>query len=206
MTKQTKRWTLGAVALGLAILVFASTRVLAIEEPAYRVTDRFDDVEIRAYEPYRVASLIVEGSFKAAGNRAFRPLVGYISGRNATNTEYAMTAPVTQQAAGQQWRIEFVLPAGTTLADLPAPENAQIELLERPARTVAAVRYSGAWSQDRYQHYEQSLLQTLQANGFTRCGAPVWARFNSPFALWFMRRNEVQVDVAKGACPAHSTD
>ena len=36
------------------------------------------------------------------------------------------------------------------------------------------------------------------AKGLAPTGGPVWARYNSPFSLWFLRRNEILIPVATG--------
>ena len=43
----------------------------AIEEPAYEVTGKFGDVELRQYPPYVVAEVLIPGSATKAGNTAW---------------------------------------------------------------------------------------------------------------------------------------
>ena len=51
-----------------------------------------------------VAGIEVGGSFDEAPDRAFRPLAGFIDGANRSRRQIAMTAPVTQQKAGNRKR------------------------------------------------------------------------------------------------------
>jgi hypothetical protein len=60
---------------------------------------------------------------------------------------------------------------------------------------MAARTYSGTWSEKRYRENESALLEALKAEGIKPIAAPVFARYNSPFSLWFMRTNEVLVEV-----------
>jgi hypothetical protein len=38
-------------------------------------------------------------------------------------------------------------------------------------------------------------MEALSADGRRPIGAPILARYNSPFTPWFMRRNEVMVEI-----------
>jgi hypothetical protein len=69
--------------LPLAIALFAeSMPTHAIEEPAYEVTAKMGDVELRQYAPYMVAGVLMSGSATEAGNKAVRILASYIFGEN----------------------------------------------------------------------------------------------------------------------------
>jgi hypothetical protein len=191
---------------------------VAIETLAYTVVDRFDGVEIRQYDGYVVAETEVEGDRSGATNEGFRRLAGYIFGGNrgdrkiamtapvlqAKGQRIAMTAPVLQQATGGAdasadagpWLIQFTMPAAYALDALPEPIDARVRLRAEPARRVAALRYSGGWSTRRYELKLRQLYDALARRGVAVAGAPVWARYNPPITPWFLRRNEILVDVA----------
>jgi hypothetical protein len=38
----------------------------------------------------------------------------------------------------------------------------------------------------------------IRENGLKIVGDPVWARYNPPFTLWFLRRNEILIPVTQG--------
>jgi hypothetical protein len=64
---------------------------------------------------------------------------------------------------------------------------------------MAAVRYSGTWSETNYLRYRGELEAWMRQNRLTATGEPVWARYNAPFTLWFLRRNEILIPVAAAA-------
>lgn len=185
---------------------------MAYEEPAYRVTKEYPAFELRQYEAYVVAETSVAGAFDEVGSQAFRKLFGYISADQRPQGKIAMTTPVIQQplAAGEKsgdegstpadtgsrYRFAFVMPAEYSLDDLPVPDNATVQLRNIPARLMAARRYSGTWSEERYRKNQQQLLEAVQAAGLKTLGTPIFARYNAPFSLWFLRRNEVLIEVA----------
>lgn len=183
---------------------------MAVEEAAYRVEKDDGDFQLRVYAPQVVAEVQVEGMLEEAGNKAFRPLFNYISGANRTQGKIAMTAPVGQEAQGRKiamtapvgqeaignrWRVTFMMPGGSTLETLPAPTDPGVSLRGVPERRMAAVRYSGTWSRERYERHLARLREWMRRNGLVAAGEPVWARYNPPFTLWFLRRNEILVPV-----------
>ena len=63
------------------------------------------------------------------------------------------------------------------------------------SQLLAALTYSGTWSEKRYRRNKAKLLKSIAASGLTAVGEPIFACYNSPFTLWFWRRNEVLVEV-----------
>ena len=182
----------------------------AIEEPDYEVIRKFDNVELRRYAPYVVAEVVLDASAEDAGNQAFPILAGYIFGKNKGEKKFAMTAPVTQSAAPMRMemtapvtqaavaggmRVQFVLPKGVTLATAPEPVDPRVQLRLVPAGTWAALRYSGTWSKANYLEHLAELKASLEAQNVATQGEPVLARYNAPFTPWFMRRNEIWLEV-----------
>jgi effector-binding domain-containing protein len=88
-----------------------------------------------------------------------------------------------------------MMPASYTLETLPEPDDPKISLRQVPAHRMAAVRYSGFWSEKKYLRYKKKLEAWVQEEGLTIVGDPVWARYNSPFTPWFLRRNEILIPV-----------
>ncbi|MCF7985420.1 MAG: heme-binding protein [Thiohalocapsa sp.] len=199
---------------------------MAIEEPAFEVIETYPAFELRRYAPYLVAETEVTGNFGNAGNRGFRRLAGYIFGDNRGERKIEMTAPVNQRPADKQGQvidmtapvtqrpradaepndapddaerfvISFVMPEQFTLETLPRPTDPTITFREVPERLMAVRRYSGTWSERNYRENERALLSALPAAGLSAVSEPVYARYNSPFSLWFLRRNEVMVEVER---------
>jgi len=190
---------------------------MAYEQLQYKVIRKYDNFELRYYERYNVAESTVSGKFNKVGNDAFRILVRYLSGNNrrkmkipmtspveqspdiGSGERIAMTTPVLQTPHGQQEResyvVRFIMPSNYTLDTLPEPEDPRISIRQVDARFMAVRSYSGTWSEKRYRKNEAVLLQAVQTAGLTAIGEPIFARYNPPFTLWFLRRNEVLVEV-----------
>jgi hypothetical protein len=107
----------------------------------------------------------------------------------------AMTAPVSQEAATNGWAVSFMMPAAFTLETLPSPNDPGVRLRAIPARFMAAVRYSGRWTESAYREQRKSLDAWLLKKGVAAAGDPVWARYNPPFMPSFFRRNEVLLPI-----------
>ena len=194
-------------ALFVSILPLAS---MAIEEPSYEVVRQLAGAEVRQYAPYVVAEVVVEGAAEQAGNEAFPILAGYIFGKNKgarkldmtapvtqapVPVKMAMTAPVTQSPAPGGYLVQFVLPKGVTLATAPQPLDERVQLREVPARRVAVIRYSGFWSQANYDEHLGRLQAALRAAQLPWTGEPTLSRYNPPITPWFLRRNEIWLNL-----------
>ena len=183
---------------------------MAIEKLAYRTIERDGQFEMRLIEPHVVAETFVEGDFERVGNEGFRRLVSYIGGANRSQARISMTAPVVQEPAsekismtapvaqekvGDRYRITFLMPSKYTLETLPQPTDARIRLRAEQERRVATIRYSGFWSRSRYDDHERELREWIDQRGLEPISEPVWARYDPPFMPWFLRRNEVVIEV-----------
>jgi len=192
------------------LILLAGVEAMAIEEAPYKVVQTSGIFEVREYEPHILAETLVDGTLEDAGNKAFRRLFNYISGANHTRSSITMTAPVSQESSGQKismtapvsqqgsagkWAVSFMMPASYTLATLPVPDDSSITVRQVPVRRMAAVRYSGTWSEKNYIENKEKLETWIQENGYKIAGEPVWARYNPPFTLWFLRRNEILIPV-----------
>lgn len=199
----------GVAALALSVLPATSH---AIEEPSYTVQRSLGEhIEVREYAAYTVAEVTVSADANDAGNRAFPILAGYIFGKNKGERKLAMTAPVTQTAvpvkmamtapvsqtpSGSGFLVQFVLPQGVTVANAPEPLDSRIHLREMPAQRIAAIRYSGFWSEANYQEHLAQLQAGLRAAELAWVGEPVYSRYNGPATPWFLRRNEIWLSLA----------
>ena len=199
----------------LLLTIGMSNVAAAYEEARHQVVETNAQYEIREYDSLLVAEVVVDADAGESNNSAFRILFDYISGNNIAQQEIAMTTPVIQQAgegesiamttpvlqtrdseSNSNYRFSFVMPATYTIDTLPLPRDERISIVEVPPKRVAVRRYSGSWSERNYRNNEASLLEALQRSGITIVGEPMYARYNSPFTLWFLRRNEVMVEIA----------
>ena len=173
-------------------------------EQAYRLELHADAYDIRVYQPYLVAEVIVPGPAESASSDGFRMLAAYIFGANSGSQRLEMTAPVTQtpvtlpmtvpvtqSRTDGGFCVRFVMPAGYTLATLPVPNDPHVKLRDVPAQRVAVLRYSGRWTEENYAEHLAELRASLTAAGLNSHGAPILARYNAPYVLPFLRRNEV---------------
>ncbi len=194
----------------LIVLWSSAMNALAIEEPNFEVIKRFSQFEVRKYQAYLVAEVVVPGPAEKAGNTAFEYLGGYIFGKNKGSkkiemtapvsqtpvpTKIAMTAPVSQSATEGGYLVQFAMPREFTMDTLPEPTNPKVKLREMPAQTYAVIQYSGSWSQALYEEKLNLLKKSISEAGLKIDGEPIFSRYNAPFSLPFFRRNEIWIAV-----------
>ncbi|MDP5053840.1 MAG: heme-binding protein [Congregibacter sp.] len=201
------------VPLSALLLLIHAGMSMAIEEPNYTVIEQSGDFELRAYEPMIVAETFIDGDMDTASNQGFRKIAGYIFGKNSVQSgeseKVAMTAPVTMQAVpqkiamttpvtstrdGEQWRVHFVMPSEYTMDTLPVPDNPEVTLREVPGSYFAVLRFSGLVSEKKRADKTDELLRWLKERDVAVVGEPSLARYNPPWTLPFLRRNEVMIE------------
>ena len=203
-------WIFAVLAVLAGVGIFAWMRATAsVETPDYTVERTDGAVELRSYPPLVLASVRREGDRSRAVGGAFRPLADYIFAKSRGGDKIAMTAPVVQEpekiamtapvvqepGADDAWTVSFIMPTGRTLADLPDPAG-DVTLREVPERRVAALRFSGRWTDANFEARASDLMAWVEAQGLTPASPVEYAYYNDPFTPWFLRRNEVLVEVA----------
>jgi hypothetical protein len=184
------------------------------EQPPYQVIRQLAaNIEIRAY-PARpaVETAVRDGNDGEAFGRLFR----YISGANHARGDVAMTVPVQKSTGQKSQAIAMTAPVQETdpsdsgtkaeavmrfflpkdVADAPPiPTDPAVRLITVPAGTEAVIRFSGV-ATDASRTTELDLLRrALQRAGIEILGAPSYYSYDPPFALPFVRRNEVALTV-----------
>lgn len=116
----------------------------------------------------------------------------------------AMTAPVLVTAQPDKGHtMAFVLPASkySTVAEAPKPTDPRVSLRQLPERVQAVRTFTWNFRPEAAKSNLALLLADLDKDGWSivrdGAGEPQWqaAGYNPPFALPFMKRNEVLVAV-----------
>ena len=201
---------------GFIILLFANL-AMAIEEPKYTLVEKSGAFELRAYAPKVLAETLVDGSLDTASSVGFRRIADYIFGNNTAHNggnekismtapvtmaaksdksaseKISMTAPVTMQQTDGKRRMYFVMPSQYSLSTLPTPNNPAVTLRELPATRMAVIRFSGWVGEEKTAKKTAELMAWLKSKNIVPIGEPELARYNPPWTLPFLRRNEVMV-------------
>ena len=207
--------------LFLITLFFASV-VMAIEEPQYSVIEKSDLFELRAYAPLILAEVQVEGDLDSASSQGFRLIAAYIFGKNQVSDKISMTAPVTIESKGEVasqkiamtapvtieasnpqdkgikkevWMVSFVMPSEYTLATLPKPLDSKVQIRQISAEKKAVITFSGRYNEDTVLEKTKALEDWMKSKNLQAIGEPQFARYNPPWTLPFMRRNEIMIRV-----------
>ena len=190
--------------------------VMAAEEPKYELIEKSGEFELRQYQPMLIAEVIVDGDMDQASGKGFRLIADYIFGNNITETgsskkikmtapvtieprseEISMTIPVSLKNISGRWQVSFVMPSKYTLDTIPLPNNKQIMLRKVPARKVAVLEFSGFANEKNTANRTQELLKWMDKNNLISTGSIELSRYDPPWTLPFLRRNEIIVEYAK---------
>ena len=179
------------------------------ETPKYSVLKKQNEIEIRHYPAYIQAEVVVdEKQYQAAIEKGFGVLAGYIFGNNVSKEKIEMTSPVqasrSQKIAmttpvtvtgASSFTVAFIMPSAYTLETLPQPKDSRVHFRLIPARSLAAIRFSGFFKQDTIQKNKQRLSQWLEEQGIEAEGDFIVAGYNPPWVPGFLARNEVLIQI-----------
>ncbi|WP_352338108.1 heme-binding protein [Psychrobacter sp. 16-MNA-CIBAN-0192] len=196
---------------------------MATEEPHYTILMQSEDFELRRYDAQLVAQTWVSGDQDAASRQGFKVLADYIFGNNKTDkgdsskismtapvtmqpqatadndtrksesAKIAMTAPVMMKKEDNKWRVQFVMPSQYTMQTLPKPNNPDISIVEIPVKTYAVIKFSGLAGSNKVEFKTKELQTWMQSQKLVGTAVPELARYNPPWILPFMRRNEIMI-------------
>jgi len=200
-------WLLAGVVILAAILW--GPIVSNVEQAKYDVVETHGSIEIRDYAPMIVAEVNVPGEREEAISDGFRMIADYIFGNNVSSQEVAMTAPViqqasekiamtapvTQQGGGGDWVVRFVMPSEYTMQTLPKPNNPDVGLKEIAEKRFAVIRFSGLARPKSLEKHTKELEAFIQSHNLQTHSGAIYAFFNPPWTLPFLRRNEVMIEI-----------
>lgn len=182
------------------------------ETPKYSVSRKQGEIEIRQYPGYIQAEVNVDDkNYRSAIGKGFNYLAGYIFGNNISrqkiemttpvqasrSEKIAMTTPVTITGASS-YTVAFIMPAEYTLETLPQPKDNRVHFTQLPARSMAAIRFSGYFRHETIQKNKQLLMDWLKAQGLETEGEFIIAGYNPPWVPGFLARNEVLIQIKTG--------
>ena len=188
------------IVVGVLAVLFAIVQIYAvssrsgIENYPYTVVKKYDQFEVRAYEACLFTSVKLPTSdYKQASSRGFSILAGYLFGGNDKKEKIAMTSPVTMSLEDSMTMM-FMVPKKYKKEDLPNPNQSGIEIIEEPAKKVAAVTFGGWANSKKIEKYKNELISALNAQGIAYTDRFFFLGYNPPFDL-FGRTNEVIVEL-----------
>lgn len=182
----------------LAIFIFVQLFFILsqrnIEKYQYIVVKKYKHFEIRTYQATLFTSVKLSTiGFKNSSSQGFSILAGYIFGKNEKNQKIAMTSPVTMSLEDSTTMM-FMVPEKLKKEMLPKPNHSVIEIKEEPAKTVAAISFSG-WANDiKIEKNKQALKESLDAEGIKYSNKFYFFGYNAPYEV-FNRKNEVVVEL-----------
>ncbi len=188
---------------------------MAIEEPKFTLLEKDQAFELRLYTPKIIAEVLVNGNMRESSSKGFRLIADFIFGNNtaqsgksekismtapvsveASAEKISMTAPVGVQQASKGWKVYFVMPSQYTLDTLPKPNNPLVIIKQIPEQKFAVIRFSGLVNEEKMCKKISELEKWLTSKKLNPIGKPELARYNPPWTLPFLRRNEVMVEIA----------
>ena len=194
--------------------LITSKTAMAIEEPKFNLIAKENAFELRVYQPKIIAEVSIDADLSESSSKGFRLIADFIFGNNTSrlggsekismtapvsvyekSEQISMTAPLGVQEVKDGWKVYFVMPSKYTLDSLPKPNNAQVSIKQIPAKKFAVIRFSGLVDEENMNKKVKDLNEWIVSRSLKPISNPELARYNPPWTLPFLRRNEVMVEV-----------
>ena len=179
------------------ILIFWFFLPQFFETPEYSILEKSGNFEIRVYPKMLIASIQKEGERDLALRESFFYLANYISGKYRKGSKISMTVPVMQARLDhkENWNVFFIMPKKYSLKSIPSPNTDSIKLKELKELKVAAIRFSGPWSDKNFNEKIQLLNNWLLLKKLSGSLTIMYAFYNGPTTPSFLRRNEILIEI-----------
>ncbi len=159
----------------------------------YKVVRQGGKFELRDYPALVVAETTMRGR-----DNGFMRLFHFIGGENAAKQKIAMTTPVfISHADRTNATMAFVMPANLSASGTPKPDRPGVTVKQIPAGRFAVLRFTGWRSAGNSAAAAAKLTAWVAQEKITSVGDPMFAYFDPPWTLPFLRRNEVMFRVAQ---------
>ena len=188
------------ILIGVVLIAFVVTQLFAynsqrnIETYSYSINKKYNTFEIRSYEETLFTSIkLSTKGYENSSSKGFSILAGYIFGGNERNEKISMTSPVAMKLEDSMTMM-FMVPKELKKEMLPKPNQSLIEFKEEPAKTVAAISFSGWANNKKIEKYKQKLKSALEFEGIAPTDKFYYFGYNAPYEV-FNRKNEVIVEL-----------
>lgn len=171
-----------------------------VETAKYQVVRRIGKIEIRRYP-----DLILASTTASNDNSAFMIIANFIFGNNKSKSKIAMTSPVITSekipmttpviTSRKNYKMSFVMPSNYTLKKLPKPNSNKVKIETQKSRKIAVLRFTGFTYESKLKKLEKIFIKSLAENKIKTKGDIFLMRYNSPWTLPFLRRNEIAVEI-----------
>jgi hypothetical protein len=195
--KRLYLWIFTAV-VGMGLLLASGQLARAGNETApYQVVQSDGNFELRDYP----ALTLVETPRASANGSdgSFMRLFRFIGGANAAKQKIAMTTPVFISGEAEDATMAFVLPSKMKTPNVPKPADGAVTVRERPPGRFAVLRFSGSQNAANEAEALAKLKAWMAEEKWSALSPPVFAYFDPPWTLPFLRHNEVMLRTEAGA-------
>ncbi len=189
-------WIIPALIVIALGFFFVSNSRAATPTAAYKVIKTDGDFELRAYETLHLAKVTMPTSDKRSKNMdgSFMKLFRFIDGQNERDEKISMTTPVIVERGEKESSMSFVMPETSVAKGLPTPKG-EVKLDQMPPVKIAVLRFAGVSNTKQETEKLAALKAWMTKEKLTPEMTPLFAFYDPPWTLGFMRRNEVLLRV-----------